>query len=67
MGRFFDQAVGIPFVPADVVRSFPVRLFIMESEVDTLPDNRPSREPEKPEPPSTLLDASNKDVSFTKN
>jgi hypothetical protein len=67
MRRFFGPAVGIPFVPADVVRYVPVRLFILESEVDTLPDKKPSLEPEEPEPPSTLLDASNKDVSRTKN
>jgi hypothetical protein len=63
--RFFDPDVGIPFVPADVAKYFPLELLLPqeaspESEDDVAAD-------EEAEPGTTLLDTSDQDVLFTKN
>jgi hypothetical protein len=65
MRRFFDPSVGIPFVPADVGKYFPVDLLIpdpSESEVEETLEP-----PEEPEPPTNLINTSDQDVLFTKN
>jgi hypothetical protein len=66
--QFFDPAVGIPFVPADVGKHFPVSLLIPEnpSPIES-EEEMEIATPEEPEPPSTLLDTSQEDVLFTKN
>jgi hypothetical protein len=64
--RFFDPAVGIPFVPADVGRYFPVDLLLPkpERESDSGLDGQTA---DAFQPPTTLLDDSDADVLFTKN
>jgi hypothetical protein len=70
--KFFDPAVGIPFVPADAGRYFPVDLLVPEPKSDPEPAGDSemalqAQEESEPEPPTTLLDSSEEDVLFTKN
>jgi hypothetical protein len=61
--RFFDPAAGIPFVPADVARYFPVALLLQDEEAETEVD---SSEPEEEEVEElwTLLDTANETCCF---
>jgi hypothetical protein len=67
--RFFDPEVGIPFVPADVGKYFPLELLLpteppTESEGD---ESLIGNSGDDCDPRSTLLDTSNEDVLFTKD
>jgi hypothetical protein len=68
---FFDPSVGIPFVPADVGKYFPVTLLQPDSpaspspEDDELGFDQPL--PEDGETKTSLLETLDEDVLFTKN
>lgn len=78
--KFFDPEVGIPFVPSDVCKYFPVGLLLPDSNQGqklshTFDANSrysqhlvlPDTPSEEMDPKSTLLDTSGEDVLFTKN
>jgi hypothetical protein len=67
--RFFDPEVGIPFVPADVGKYFPLEL-LLPTEPTTAPaeDETLIENPgDECDPRTTLLDTTNEDVLFTKD
>ncbi|OHT04947.1 hypothetical protein TRFO_27451 [Tritrichomonas foetus] len=78
--RFFDPDVGIPFVPADVGKYFPVELMIPDDQQGQILSHGYEENPiysqrlgfegnpaEECDPRSTLLDTTGEDILFTKN
>jgi hypothetical protein len=69
--RFFDPEVGIPFIPADVGKYFPLELLLPEDIAAAAKGDGDaalsSYQPEDAEQASTLLETANEDVLFTKN
>jgi hypothetical protein len=67
--QFFDPRVGIPFVPADVGKYFPVALLVPAAVVDEImEDDHLEFEQASPEDAKTaLLETMDEDVLFTKN
>jgi hypothetical protein len=69
--RFFDPAVGMPFVPSDIGKYFPIELLTPDETVVSASDSDDPLVPPVEEPDtemkSALLDTSDEDVLFTKN
>jgi hypothetical protein len=67
--RFFDPEVGIPFIPADVGKYFPLELLLPEdaAPAEAEADAGLPYQAEEAEQPSTLLATADEDVLFTKN
>jgi hypothetical protein len=66
--RFFDPKVGIPFIPPDVGKYFPLELLLPEELAKAAKgDALASSTSEESEPPSMLLVTDDQDVLFTKN
>jgi hypothetical protein len=72
--RFFDPELGIPFVPADVGRYFPIELLVPAPAAQAAAESELSEElnlavaaPEENEMKTALLDTSEEDVLFTKD
>jgi hypothetical protein len=73
--RFFDPEVGIPFVPADVGKYFPLDLLLPEEEPaasdrsadQAMLSDLNANGGEEPDSGTTLLNTSDEDVLFTKD
>jgi hypothetical protein len=67
--RFFDPEVGIPFVPAEVGKYFPLELLLPSEPATAAADDETlmGNPADDCDPHSTLLDTTNEDVLFTKD